>query len=168
VSRARLAAHALRLLGPVAGPVAVTAPRRLRAHLASRLVAARDGDVPVAALVAFLGSRARPAARQALLAAVRDRLPASAPVVLLDHGQPRALWRRVVGAAVLALRGLGPARARYPAARELAALGFAVERMCLACGERVQIVLARRRPPSTGDARPLDAPADVSALWRPP
>jgi len=73
---------------------------------------------------------------------------ASAPVVLLDHGQPRALWRRVVGAAVLALRGLGPARARYPAARELAALGFAVERMCLACGERVQIVLARRRPPS--------------------
>jgi len=148
VSRARLAAHALRLLGPVAGPVAVTAPRRLRAHLASRLVAARDGDVPVAALVAFLGSRARPAARQALLAAVRDRLPASAPVVLLDHGQPRALWRRVVGAAVLALRGFGPARARYPAARELAALGFAVERMCLACGERVQIVLARRRPPS--------------------
>ena len=127
---------------------AVSAPRRLRAHLTSRLVAARDGDVPAAALVAFLGSRAGPAARQALLAAVRDRLPASAPLVLLDHGQPRALWRRALGAAVLALRGLGPARARYPSARELAALGFVVDRLCLASGERVQIILARRRPPS--------------------
>jgi hypothetical protein len=41
-------------------------------------------------------------------------------------------------------RGLRPSRARYPAARELAALGFAVERLRLACGERVQLVVARR------------------------
>ena len=148
MTRARLAAHALQLLGPVAGPVAVSAPRRLRAHLVARVVAAQDGDVPVAALVAFLGSRAQPAARQALLAALRDRLPASAPLVLVDHGQPRALWRRAVGVVLLALHGLGPARARYPAARELAVLGFVVERLCLACGERVQLVLARRRRPS--------------------
>jgi len=139
VSGARLAAHAVRLLGPVEGPVAVAAPRRL--------AAARDGEVPAAAVVAFLGSPPRPAERQALLAALRNRLPAGAPLVLLDHSQPRALWRRAVGILVLAARGLAPSRARYPAARELAAIGFAVERLRLACGERVQMVVARRRPP---------------------
>jgi len=141
-------AHAVQLLGPVGGPVAVAAPRRLRAELVSRVVAAGDGDAPAAAVVAFLGSRPDVASRQAVLAALRDRLPASAPLVLVDHGQPRALWRRAVGVVLLALHGLGPARARYPAARELAVLGFAVERLCLACGERVQLVLARRRRPS--------------------
>ena len=146
MSGARLAAHAVRLLGPVAGPVAIAAPPRLGAHLGAQLAAAGDGDVPAAAVVAFLGSRPRPAARQALLAALRNRLPPGAPLVLLDHSQPRALWRRTVGALVLAVRGLGPSRARYPAARELAALGFAVERLRLACGERVQLVVARRRP----------------------
>src|SRR5207253_1017999 len=83
----------------------------------------------------------------AMLAALRNRLPAGAPLVLLDHSQPRALWRRAVGILVLAARGLAPSRARYPAARELAAIGFAVERLRLACGERVQMVVARRRPP---------------------
>ena len=147
MSGARLAAHAVRLLGPVAGPVAVAAPPRLGAHLAARLAAARDGEVPAAAVVAFLGSPPRPAERQALLAALRNRLPAGAPLILLDHSQPRALWRRAVGILVLAARGLAPSRARYPAARELAAIGFAVERLRLACGERVQMVVARRRPP---------------------
>jgi len=148
VSGARLAAHAVRLLGPVEGPVAIAVPARLGAHLGTQLSAATDGDVPAAAVVAFLGSPPRPATRQALLAALRNRLPAGAPLVLLDHSQPRAAWRRVIGALLLAVRGLSPSRARYPAARELAALGFAVERLRLACGERVQLVVARRRPAS--------------------
>ena len=61
-----------------------------------------------------------------------------------DHNQPRVLWRRGLGIVVLAAARFPPSRARYPAARELAALGFAVERLRLACGERVQLVLARR------------------------
>ena len=146
MSGARLAAHAVRLLGPVEGPVAVAAPRRLAARLATRLAPARAGDVPAAAVVAFLGSRSGPAERQTLLAALRDRLPAGATLVLLDHSQPRALWRRALGVLDLAVRGLAASRARYPAARELAALGFGVERLRLASGERVQLIVARRRP----------------------
>jgi hypothetical protein len=65
--------------------------------------------------------------------------------VLVDHNQPRRLWRRLIGIATLAASGFAPARARYPAARELAVLGFLIERLRLACGERVQIVAARRR-----------------------
>jgi hypothetical protein len=66
-------------------------------------------------------------------------------LVVVDHNQPRACWRRVVGTALLAARGIPPARARHPVAREVAAHGFAVERLRLAAGERVQLVLARRR-----------------------
>jgi len=146
VSGARLAAHAVRLLGPVAGPVALVAPPRLGAHLGTHLAAAKNGDVPAAAVVAFLGRPPEPATRQALLVALRNRLPPGAPIVLLDHSQPRVAWRRAIGALLLAVRGLWPSRARYPAARELAALGFAVERVRLARGERVQLVVARRRP----------------------
>jgi hypothetical protein len=55
------------------------------------------------------------------------------------------VWlRRLAAHAALAARGLGTARARCPAARELAALGFAIERLRLAAGERVQLVAARR------------------------
>jgi len=64
--------------------------------------------------------------------------------VLVDHNQPRVLWRRGLGILALAAARCAPSRARYPAARELAALGFAVERLRLACGERVQLVLFRR------------------------
>src|SRR5207237_1032232 len=88
VSGARLAAHAVRLLGPVEGPVAIAVPPRLGAHLGTHLSAAAEGDVPTAAVVAFLGS-----------------------------------------------------------ARGLAALGFTVERLRLACGERAQLVVARRPAP---------------------
>ncbi|TMA37683.1 MAG: hypothetical protein E6J75_05675 [Deltaproteobacteria bacterium] len=147
MSGARLAAHAVRLLGPVEGPVAIAVPPRLGAHLGTHLSAAAEGDVPTAAVVAFLGSAPGPAKRQALLAALRNRLPVGAPIVLLDHSQPRAPWRRAIGALHLAARGLWPSRARYPAARELAALGFTVERLRLACGERAQLVVARRPAP---------------------
>ena len=143
---ARLAARTLALLGPVAGPVAIVAPRPpgLAAALAAAVRVARDGEPPAAAVVGFLQTTACPGERQALLRSLQARLPAGAPLVLVDHNQPRAWWRRVLAAPHLAVSALGPARARYPAARELAALGFGVERLWLACGERVQLVAARR------------------------
>ena len=146
MSAARLAAHCLELLGPVAGPVELVAPRRR--HLATALDGACRASAdrpPAAAIVVLLGVPARTAERQATLRALERRLPAGAPLLLVDHNQPRALARRVLATALLALRRMGPTRARYPAARELAALGFEVERLRLACGERVQLVLARRR-----------------------
>jgi hypothetical protein len=96
-----------------------------------------------AAVVSFVGAPADPTARQTLLGGLRRALPPGGPLVLIDHNQPRRLVARVLGAVALLLRGLSPARARYPAARELAALGFTVERLRLAEGERVQLIGAR-------------------------
>jgi len=144
VSAARLAARCLELLGPVVGPVAVVAPRarRLRAALAAQVAPA--AGAPVAAVVAFLGVPARPADRQRALRELQTRLPVDAALVLVDHNQPRAAWRRALASLALLATGLGAARGRYPAARELAALGFRVEHLSLAAGERVQLVRARR------------------------
>ena len=146
MSPARLAARATAMLGPIAGPVAVACPGtpRLARALAGRVRPALAGESAAGAVVAFLGVPARPAERQALLAGLGRRLVQGAPLVLVDHSQPRAWWRRLLGRAALAARGLGPARARYPAARELAALGFTVDRLRLAAGERIQLVAARR------------------------
>jgi hypothetical protein len=146
VSGARLAARALALLGPAAGPIAVVAPRarRLARAVARTTHVAADGDAPAAALVVLLGVKVAPSDRQETLRATQRRLPTGAPLVLVDHNQPRAVWRRALAVVPLLVAGLGPSRARYPAARELAALGFVVERLQLACGERVQLVVARR------------------------
>ena len=146
MSRARLAARCLDLLGPVAGPIAIVSARggSLAVRLALRAGVACDGEIPAAAIVTFLRAPARPADRQAVLRTLQGRLPPGTPLLLVDHSQPRARWRRAIGVLRLALAGLPPARARYPAARELAALGFGVERLRLACGERVQLVLGRR------------------------
>jgi hypothetical protein len=122
--------------------VAPRAPA-LEAALAARLPEpARDGT-PAAAIVVFVGVPARPEERQRVLRDLQRRLPAGAPVLLVDHNQPRAWWRRVLAAPSVALPGLGLARARYPAARELAALGFRVERLGLGHGERIQLIVAR-------------------------
>jgi hypothetical protein len=155
VTRA-LAARCLALLGPPDGPIAVVGPRaaRVTAVLPRQTPVAANGEGAGAAIATFLGAGDGPAARQAVLADLRARLSPGAPLVLVDHNQPRAWWRRAVGVLALALRGLPPARARYPAARELAALGLAVERLRLAHGERVQLVLARR-----GGAPELVVPA---------
>jgi hypothetical protein len=147
VSAARLAAHCLALLDAPRGPIAVTCPRaaRLRAALAAAAPLAGEGEAPVAAVVAFLGAPASPAERQATLRTVGQSLGRGARLVLVDHNQPRSAWRRAMALLPLAAAGLSPARARYPAARELAVLGFLVERLRLACGERVQLISARRR-----------------------
>jgi hypothetical protein len=146
VNAARLAARCLALLGPVTGPVVIAAPRApgLAAMLARRLRVVAAAETPAAAVVVLLRTPARPHERQALLAELRRRLLPGAPLVLVDHSQPRARWRRLGAWVGLALAGLPGSRARYPAARELNALGFAVERLQLACGERVQLVAARR------------------------
>ena len=144
---ARLAAHCLALLDSRAGPIAVACPRapRLHAALAALTPVAGERDVPAAAVVAFLGAPAVPAERQATLRALGDRLERGAPLVLVDHNQPRRLWRRLIACIALAGAGFSPARARYPAARELAVLGFLIERLRLTPGERVQLITARRR-----------------------
>ena len=141
-----LAARCLGLLGPFEGSLAVVGPGAtgLRAALPDG-VARATADQPAAALVSFLGAPAAPASRQVLLAELRRRLAPGAPLLVVDHNQPRAWWRRCLGIAVLLARGLPPARARYPVARELAALGLDVERLRLASGERVQLVAARDR-----------------------
>jgi len=145
VSAARLAAHAVALLGTGAEPIAVVGPRapRVVRALGERARLAADDEAAGAAVVVFLGTVAAPAERQQALRATQRRLPPGAPLLLVDHNQPRVAWRRALALVTLAAAGLAPARARYPAARELAALGFAVERLRLACGERVQLVLAR-------------------------
>ena len=147
MNAARLAARAIELLGPHEGPIEFEAPRasRLAAALTVGRRIATPEETPVAAVVVFLGVPAKPSERQAILDRVRQRLPAGAPIVLVDHNQPRAPWRRAMALAPLLARGLAPARARYPAARELAAQGFTIDRLRLACGERIQLVAARRK-----------------------
>jgi len=137
---------ALALLGPVAGPVVVAAPGAwwaARVRLAGWRVADL-GEPAAAALVTFVGARTAPEMRRRTLEAVRVRLSPDAPLVLIDHNQPRQWWRRPLAALLLAVRGFAPSRARYPAARELDAAGFRIERLDLAAGERLQVVLARR------------------------
>lgn len=131
MSAGDLTARCRELLGSYDGALAVLGP------------GSTPPDVAGAVVVSFVGAPADPVARQTLLARLRATLPAGAPLVLVDHNQPRRLMGRLVGAAVLLLRGLPPGRARYPAARELAGLGFAVERLRLADGERVQLIVAR-------------------------
>jgi len=104
---------------------------------------ADDGARPAGAVVVFLGTRARPAERQSTLRDLARTLPAGAPLLLVDHNQPRTWWRRAIAVPHRLAARVGAARARYPAARELAAIGFTVERLRLACGERVQLVVAR-------------------------
>jgi hypothetical protein len=156
-----LAARALELLGPFEGRVAVLGPRpgRVAAALGARVALAGADEPAAAAVVTFLGAGAVPAERQALVASLERRLPSGAPVVLVDHNQPRTWARRLLGIAALVLHGLGPARARYPAARELAALGLEVERLRLVCGERIQLVAARWERGTRASARELVVPA---------
>jgi hypothetical protein len=131
VSDGGLAARCRELLGSYDGTLAMLGP------------GSTAPDAAGAAIVSFVGAVADPVARRTLLERLRHALPAGAPVVVADHNQPRRVVARVVGCIVLLLRGLPPVRARYPTARELAALGFVVERLRLADGERVQLVVAR-------------------------
>jgi hypothetical protein len=146
VSAAATRALGLALLDATAAPVAVVGrgagPWVAALRAAGRPVA--ETGPAGAAVVTFVGERAAAAVRTSRLAAVRARLAPGAPVLLVDHAQPRPWWRRPGTVVRLLARGLPPSRGRYLAARELDAAGFRVERLRLAAGERVQLVLARR------------------------
>jgi len=144
VTAAELAARCLELLGAPDGPIAIEPPTGPLATALERCVRV-DARAPVAAVCAFLGERADSAARGARLDALAARLVPGAPLALVDHNQPRAWWRRPLAWVALARHGLAPSRARHPVAREADAHGFRVERMRLVAGERLQLVLARRR-----------------------
>jgi hypothetical protein len=142
VTAARLAARCVELLGAIDGAVDLGAAGALAEALAGLVRRAGDGRPAAAAVCDFRDERDDPVAR---LAALASRLPVAAPIVVVDHNQPRDWWRRGVANLLLAARGIPPARARRPVAREVAAHGFVVERLRLAAGERLQLVLARRR-----------------------
>lgn len=147
MNAAKLAARTLALLGSHEGPIIVEAPRakRLANALAATSTIASSEDTPAAAVIAFLGAPASPPERQAMLCRLRDRLPAGAPIVLVDHNQPRTPWERALALPSLLLDGVTPARARYPAAQELATQGFAIRCLRLADGERIQLISAIRK-----------------------
>ena len=134
-----LVRRALELLA-ADGPIVVVPP-----SLAVAATIAGADEPAHGGLCSFLGDRADSVARAARLDALAARLPSGAPLVVVDHNQPRRAWSRALGAAVLLGRGFPPSRARHPTAREVGAHGFAVSALRLACGERVQIVLAHRR-----------------------
>lgn len=139
-----LVRRALELLAS-AGPIVVAPPSL--AHAASaHAPLAPDGVVACGALCSFVGERVDARGRRARLDALARRLPPGAPLVVIDHNQPRQWWGRALGGSLLILRGLGPARARHPTARELRAHGFVVSCLRLACGERVQLVLTSTPP----------------------
>lgn len=147
MTSAAVRARAVSLLGRAAGTALVLGPRPDAWEAALRSAGwavAADGEGAAAALVSFVGERENETLRLGRLAAARARLGVDAPLVLVDHNQPRPRWRRVVGWLALALHGLSPGRGRTAAARQLDAAGFRVECLRLAAGERVQLVLARR------------------------
>ena len=144
MTAARLAARCVELLDGVGGPIAVSAPPEVASAVAAQVPIAHDGAV-VGAVCVLLGTRIDESARAAAWDALAARLASGAPVVVVDHNQPRTLARRAIGVLALAARGLSPKRARYPVAREVNAHGFTIERLRLEDGERVQLVLARRR-----------------------
>jgi hypothetical protein len=145
VTAARLAARCVELLGAVDGPVAISAADGVRAALAARLRTADAREPAAAACCVLVGERIDDVTRRTRLAALAARLPDGAPLVIVDHNQPRAWWRRGLGALLLLAHGHGPARARQPVARDVQAAGFVVERLRFADGERLQLVVARRR-----------------------
>ena len=90
-----LAARCLALLEPFDGRIAVVGPHadRVSAALPRGTQVANPDEPPAAAIVTFLGARDGPAARQACLGRLRSSLARGAPLVLIDHNQPRA-WSR--------------------------------------------------------------------------
>jgi hypothetical protein len=133
------------LLGPADGSLLLVAPRTaaaLNALFADR--GATPADVPSGAVVVWLGDAAVPERRTAVLASLAARLPLGAPLIVVDHNQPRSAIARLANTVRLAFRGLPPARARYRVAREVTQVGFTVERLRLTDAERIQVVRAVR------------------------
>jgi hypothetical protein len=150
VTSAQLAARCVELLGEVHGPVVVVASRRLRTALAGYVQIAEEGVPASAGVCSFLNERAHAHARALRLNALTTRLPAGAPIVVVDHNRPRRLLARFANALLLLARATSPARAAYPTARELHQHAFAVRCLRLAAGERIQLVAGHRANPPSG------------------
>ena len=143
---ARLAARCVELLGDVQGPIAVVASPELTKALAAHVHVAPEGGPAAGAVCSFLRERAHPHARGLRLNALAARLPAGAPIVVVDHNRPRRLAARFANDVTLLARGMAPSRAAYPTARELHQHRFAVRCLRLAAHERIQLVAADREP----------------------
>ena len=100
-------------------------------------------------LVFTLVGHAPPAAeRVRVLGRLGDALAPRGTLVAVDHNRPRGRWQ-ALGAFLGAPRVPGGPTTRwrrlaYPTAREVQQAGFRVDRLLLAAGERVQIVIASR------------------------
>ena len=118
-----------------------------------------SGKIPSVAL-SFVGCDLTAAEREATLRAAQRALAPNGVLFVIDHNRPR---RRLAafGALLRSPRVLGASprsrwrRLAYPAAREVKAAGFAVDRMRLAAGERVQVIVARKC--ATSGTFPIDA-----------
>jgi hypothetical protein len=98
-------------------------------------------------VLSMVGHAAPSAERVRVLVRIGKALAPQGTIVAVDHNRPRGSW----GALAALVRapwvpGLGPAtrwrRLAYPTAREVQGAGFRVERLLLAAGERIQIVIA--------------------------
>jgi hypothetical protein len=139
VTTAGLAARCLAELGPVGGAIEIEGTGRVARALARSVETAGP---PRAAVCVFVGDAASIDERRERLRRLGERLPAGAPLLAVDHNQPRAWWRRCIGHAVLAARGFAPSRGRRSVALDIHDVGFRVERLRLVAGERIQLVVA--------------------------
>jgi hypothetical protein len=119
---------------------------------AEAVIARELGTAPWIMLT-FVSQSPSTSARNAAVADALQRLPEDGTLVVVDHNRPR---RRLAALAALVrsprIAGVAPSARRrrqvYPAARELQAAGWRVDRLRLVAGERVQLVFARRPTPT--------------------
>ncbi len=122
-----------------------------RLHVPAPLAAGTIGS----AALSLVGDASSAETRRRILADVLEAVRPGGVVAVVDHNRPR---RTLQAAAALLRRprvpGVTPAarwrRAARSVARELQAAGATVERLRLAAGERLQIVVARAAVPADG------------------
>jgi hypothetical protein len=123
-------------------------------HDASEPPAATDATTVADASIAWMalwlvGDASSSATRTAVFADAVRMLAPGATLIVVDHNRPRQ-FPAAVAAVVRAPRppGRSPAarwrRLARATAQEVRAAGLAVERLRLAAGERIQVVVARR------------------------
>ena len=110
----------------------------------------RGGSELPSLVLTFLGASPGPAERMAALTRIEAALASGGWLVVVDHNRPRrclGALRALIGVPKVA--GWSPAarwrRLAHPTAREVQAAGFGVECLRFAAGERVQLVIGRKR-----------------------
>jgi hypothetical protein len=138
---------ALALLGPLDGPVVVAEPGAwwaARVRVAGLRTADLVEPTAAAALVSFVGARTPPALRRPHARRVARAAPVGAPLVLVDHNQPRQWWRRPLACCCCAVARLAPSGRGIPRRASSTHPAFGSSNCGWRDGERVQVVLARR------------------------